>query len=61
MSSNLAFNKDKSPLRRFSCFTSWNNNSKYSKNLEYSIDLGFTEKLKIKALTQYALFNVINS
>ena len=44
-SSNLAFGKDKSLLQKFSCFTSWNNNSKGSENSEYSTDLGFTEKL----------------
>ena len=30
---------------QFFCFTSRNNNSKGSKNSEYSIDFGFTEKL----------------
>ena len=35
VSSNLAFNKDKSSLHRFCCFASWNINSKGSKNLEY--------------------------
>ena len=46
VSSNLAFIKDKSSLCKFSCFTSQNSNSKASKNSEYSIDLGFTEKLR---------------
>ena len=36
--------KDKSSLYKFSCFTSWSSNSKGSKNSEYSIDFGFTEK-----------------
>ena len=46
VSSNLAFIKDKFSLCIFSCFTSRNSNSKGSKNFEYSIDLGFTEKLR---------------
>ena len=44
--SNLAFIKDKSSLHILSCFTSRNINSKGSKNTEYSVDLGFTEKLR---------------
>ena len=46
LSSNLAFIKDKSSLHKFSCFTSRNSNLKSCKNPEYSIDLGFTEKLR---------------
>ena len=45
VSSTPAFIKDKSSLHKFSCFTSQNNNSKGSKNSEYSTDSGFTEKL----------------
>ena len=43
MSSNLAFIKGKPLWHKFPCFTSRNNDSKGSKNSEYSIDLGFTE------------------
>ena len=46
VSSNLAYIEDKSSLCKFSCFTARNSNSKGSKNSEYSIDLGFTEKLR---------------
>ena len=46
VSSHLAFFKSKSSLHKFSCFTSRNNNSKGSKNSEYSIDLRFTEKMR---------------
>ena len=42
VSSNLAFVKDKSSLHKFSYFTSRKNNSKGSKNPEYSVDFGFT-------------------
>ena len=45
VSSTLAFIKDKSSPQMFSCFTTHNNNSKGSKNSEYSTNLGFTEKL----------------
>ena len=46
VSSNLAFIKDKSSLCTFSCFATRNSNSKGSKNSDYSIYLGFTEKLR---------------
>ena len=42
MSSNLAFIKNKFSLHKFSCFISANDDSKGSKNSEYSIDLSFT-------------------
>ena len=44
VSNNLVFITEKSSLHKISCLTSQKNNSKDSKNSEYSIDLGFTEK-----------------
>ena len=42
--SNLAFIKRKSSVHKFFRFTSRNNNPKGSKNSEYLIELGFTER-----------------
>ena len=47
VSSNLASIKDISSLYNFTCFTSRKSNSKGSKNSDYSIDSGFTEKLRL--------------
>ena len=44
--SNLLFIKNESSLHKFSRFASRNSNSKSSKHSEYSIDSGFTEKLR---------------
>ena len=54
VSSNLVFIKDKSSLHKFSCFTFRNYNSTGGKNSEYSIDLGFTETLRLLHNTLFA-------
>ena len=45
VSSRLALIKDIFSLHKYSCFILRNNNSKGSKNSEYSINAGLTEKL----------------
>ena len=56
VSSNLAVIKDKSSRRKFSGFKSQNSNLKGSKNSKYSIDVGFTDKLR--PLHDILFFNV---
>ena len=46
VSNSLALIKDLTPLHKFSCFMSQNNNSNGSRNFEYSGDPGLTEKLR---------------
>ena len=46
VSSSLVLSKAISSSQNFSLFLSWNNNSKGSKNSEYSINPGLTEKLR---------------
>ena len=47
VSSSLALIKDISSLHKSSRFMSWNNNSKGSRNSEYSINLGLIEKFRL--------------
>ena len=58
VSSNLTVIKDKSSLHKFSYFTCGNNNLKGSKNFEYSIDLGLTEKFSLRYMLFSTSFNL---